>query len=105
MGEASVRLEQRRTATAQHRPALRPQASTLPNRLRSLRTTFADQRDAKRLANLGQRPAVLIPHAVERGARSSARAASARAGMEVSYSAPSSQNPFPGVRQISAIDA
>src|SRR6056297_2213325 len=50
-----------RTATAPppHRDGL-----VLPNRLRSLRPAFADQRGASRPASLGHRPAVLIPRAV-----------------------------------------
>ncbi|WP_276302509.1 hypothetical protein [Halorussus lipolyticus] len=48
----------------ENRPAPLPRTSSLPNLLRSLRTTFADQRDAARLASLGVRvrshPAVLV---------------------------------------------
>ncbi|WP_276298990.1 hypothetical protein [Halorussus lipolyticus] len=49
----AVSCNRLRTAPLRNRPETA--VHTLPNRLRSLRTTFADQRDAARLASLGRR--------------------------------------------------
>src|SRR6056297_1625828 len=79
LGQKLATADATHTATALHSTA---SASHLPNRLRCLRTAFADQRDASRLASL----ATLRYSSLARKGAADGAAAPARAGWSASSS-------------------